>query len=185
MKKSKIIIFMMTLLIIIATCFAFAKYVLFSENNVTVTLKDGKISETQITSSPSAWTNKKVTVTIESDKGGDIYYKVGQEGVWTKYSSSFDVLENDTVYSKLVFEDANGPETLKDITNIDKIPPTKIAPVATATSNKIIVTSKQEDHESGIVYEEYAIKKDGEWIKQQLNNFEGLKCNTIYVVKTI
>ena len=185
MKKSKIIIFMMTLLIIIATCFAFAKYVLFSENNVTVTLKDGKISETQITSSPSAWTNKKVTVTIESDKGGDIYYKVGQEGVWTKYSSSFDVLENDTVYSKLVFEDANGPETLKDITNIDKVPPTKTAPVATATSNKIIVTSKQEDHESGIVYEEYAIKKDGEWIKQQLNNFEGLKCNTVYVVKTI
>ena len=185
MKKSKFIILTMIILMLISISFAFAKYVLFSSNNVTVTLKDGTISETQITVTPSSWTNNKVAVTIESDKGGEIYYKVGQNGEWTKYNSSFDVFENDTVYSKLVFKDAEGPEALKDVTNIDKVPPTKSAPVATATSNKIVVTSKQEDFESGIVYEEYAIKKDGVWTTQQLNNFEGLKSDTVYYVKTI
>ena len=185
MKKSKFIISTMIILMLISISFALAKYVLFSSNNVTVTLKDGTISETQITVTPSSWTNNKVAVTVESDKGGEIYYKVGQNGEWTKYNSSFDVFENDTVYSKLVFKDAEGPEALKDVTNIDKVPPTKSAPVATATSNKIVVTSKQEDFESGIVYEEYAIKKDGVWTTQQLNNFEGLKSDTVYYVKTI
>ena len=95
------------------------------------------------------------------------------------------MLENDTVYSKLVFNDASGPESLKDVTNIDKIPPSTTVPTATATTNKIIVTSKQKDDESGIVYEEYAIKENGQWRTQQLNNFEGLMYNTKYVVKTI
>ena len=188
MKRDRLkfkILILFSLLFVIGISFALAKYVIFTEQKVTVTLKDATIAETQITVSPSAWTNNKVSVTIESEKGGQIYYKIGENGSWNKYSNSFDMFENDKVFSKLVFEDANGPETLKDVTNIDKIPPTTKAPTATKTSNKIIVTSKQEDFESGIVYEEYAIKKDGIWYTQQLNNFEGLKCNTTYEVKTI
>ncbi|MBO5349738.1 MAG: InlB B-repeat-containing protein [Clostridia bacterium] len=183
--RKKYFLLTISLLIILSAGFAFAKYVLFSEQEVTVTLKDATINETQITVSPSSWTNDKVAVTIESEKGGQIYYKVGETGTWNEYSNPFDVFENDTVYSKLVFKDADGPEALKDVDNIDKIPPTKTAPTATATTNTIVVTSKQEDYESGIVYEEFAIKKDGVWYTQQLNNFEGLTPGTMYVVKTI
>lgn len=81
MKKSKFIISTMIILMLISISFALAKYVLFSSNNVTVTLKDGTISETQITVTPSSWTNNKVAVTVESDKGGEIYYKVGQNTI--------------------------------------------------------------------------------------------------------
>lgn len=76
MKKKYLII--ISILMVLCASFALAKYVIFSEQEVTVTLKDATISETQITVSPSSWTNNKVAVTIESEKGGQIYYKVGQ-----------------------------------------------------------------------------------------------------------
>ena len=85
-------------------------------------------------------------------------------------------------------QDNAGNDTIKTITidKIDTTAPTTVAPILSTTTNKITVTSKQADGESGVLRTQYAIKESGgnygNW--QDSNSFENLKQGTKYVVKT-
>ena len=147
-KKDNLISRLSIVVVLSALAFLFiifsgyARYVFNMNLSQTITLKDATMSPTDITIEPTTWTNDKVGVSISTTKtGGEIYYKIGDDGNWTKYEGEFNITENSTVYARLTYSDGSGPETEKEITNIDKINPTTTAPDATSTTGKITVTS--------------------------------------------
>ena len=110
--------------IIIVTTMALAKYVIKDEKDIEVTLRNVRISENEIEIIPSSWTNENVTVSISTKKNGEVYYKINENGEWKKYEKNFEVEENCNIYTKIKYTDGESPETVKEVTNIDKIKPT-------------------------------------------------------------
>ena len=110
--------------IIIVTTMALAKYVIKDEKDIEVTLRNVRISENEIEIIPSSWTNENVTVSISTKKNGEVYYKINENGEWKKYEKNFEVEENCNIYAKIKYTDGESPETVKEVTNIDKIKPT-------------------------------------------------------------
>ena len=110
--------------IIIVTTMALAKYVIKYEKDIEVTLRNVRISENEIEIIPSSWTNENVTVSISTKKNGEVYYKINENGEWKKYEKNFEVEENCNIYTKIKYTDGESPETVKEVTNIDKIKPT-------------------------------------------------------------
>ena len=135
------------------------------------------------------WTNGNVTVTL-SVNGLDterekIQYSV--DGTTWKDGTTVIVSENNTtVYGRII--DGINLSELKTIVikNIDKTKPTNTAPVLTATTNSVNVTSKQTDGESGIATIRYRIGTTstnfGNW--QTTGSFSGLKSKTTYYIQT-
>ena len=103
---------------------ALAKYVIKDEKDIEVTLRNVRISENEIEIIPSSWTNENVTVSISTKKNGEVYYKINENGEWKKYEKNFEVEENCNIYTKIKYTDGESPETVKEVTNIDKIKPT-------------------------------------------------------------
>ncbi len=103
---------------------ALAKYVIKDEKDIEVTLRDVRIDENEIEIIPSSWTNGNVTVSISTKKNGEVYYKINENGEWKKYEKNFEVEENCNIYAKIKYTDGASPETVKEVTNIDKIKPT-------------------------------------------------------------
>ena len=103
---------------------ALAKYVIKDEKDIEVTLGDVRIDKNEIEIIPSSWTNGNVTVSISTKKNGEVYYKVNESGEWKKYEKNFEVEENCNIYAKIKYTDGASPETVKEVTNIDKIKPT-------------------------------------------------------------
>ena len=110
--------------IIIVTTMALAKYVIKDEKDIEVTLRNVRISENEIEIIPSSWTNENVAVSISTKKNGEVYYKINENGEWKKYEKNFEVEENCNIYAKIKYTDGESPETVKEVTNIDKIKPT-------------------------------------------------------------
>ena len=110
--------------IIIVTTMALAKYVIKDEKDIEVTLRNVRIGENEIEIIPSSWTNENVTVSISTKKSGEVYYKINENGEWKKYEKNFEVEENCNIYAKIKYTDGESPETVKEVTNIDKIKPT-------------------------------------------------------------
>ena len=143
------------------------------------------------TTNPSQgqWTNGNVTVTLgvngldtEREK---IQYSL--DGTNWKDGTTVIVSENNTrVYGRII--DGINSSELKTIVikNIDKTKPTNTAPVLTATTNSVSVTSKQTDGESGIATIRYRIGTTstnfGNW--QTTGSFSGLKSKTTYYIQT-
>ena len=103
---------------------ALAKYVIKDEKNINVEFKDVRLSEEEIKMTPLDWTNGNVSVSINTNKNGEIYYKINENGEWKKYEETFEVEENCNVYTKIKYADGESPETVKEVTNIDKVKPT-------------------------------------------------------------
>ena len=103
---------------------AFAKYVIKVSNEIELKLKLVQMSGEDIKITPEEWTNENVTVTINTNKSGEVYYKVNESGEWKKYEKNFEVEENCNIYTKIKYTDGESPETVKEVTNIDKIKPT-------------------------------------------------------------
>ena len=110
--------------IIIVTTMALAKYVIKDEKDIEVTLRNVRIGENEIEIIPSSWTNENVAVSINTKKNGEVYYKINENGEWKKYEKNFEVEENCNIYTKIKYTDGESPETVKEVTNIDKIKPT-------------------------------------------------------------
>ena len=127
-KKSKQLVIVSAILgiivIILLTTMALAKYVIKDEKDIEVTLRNVRISENEIEIIPSSWTNENVTVSISTKKNGEVYYKINENGEWKKYEKNFEVEENCNIYAKIKYTDGESPETVKEVTNIDKIKPT-------------------------------------------------------------
>ena len=127
-KKSKQLVVVSAILgiivIILLTAMALAKYVVKDEKDIEVTLRDVRIDENEIEIIPSSWTNGNVTVSISTKKNGEVYYKINENGEWKKYEKNFEVEENCNIYAKIKYTDGESPETVKEVTNIDKIKPT-------------------------------------------------------------
>jgi fructose-specific component phosphotransferase system IIB-like protein len=141
--------------------------------------------------STTSWTNANVAVTIvwPSDTTG-LTKQYSMDGTtWNIYASPITVSTNQTVYARLIDSTQQvGSSANINITNIDKILPSTIAPTATAGTTDITVTSRQTDANSGINTKTivYAIKPSGgsygAW--QSSNIFTGLSTYTTYSVKT-
>ena len=127
-KKSKKLVIVSAILgiivIILLATMALAKYVIKDEKDIEVTLRNVRISENEIEIIPSSWTNENVTVSISTKKNGEVYYKINESGEWKKYEKNFEVEENCNIYAKIKYTDGESPETVKEVTNIDKIKPT-------------------------------------------------------------
>ena len=127
-KKSKKLVIVSAILgiivIILLATMALAKYVIKDEKDIEVTLRNVRISENEIEIIPSSWTNENVTVSISTKKNGEVYYKINENGEWKKYEKNFEVEENCNIYAKIKYTDGESPETVKEVTNIDKIKPT-------------------------------------------------------------
>ena len=98
----------------------FAKYVIKVSNEIELKLKLVQMSGEDIKITPEEWTNGNVTVTINTDKSGEVYYKVNESGEWKKYEKNFEVEENCKIYAKIKYEDGESNEVEKEVTNIDK-----------------------------------------------------------------
>ena len=103
---------------------AFAKYIMKVSNEIELKLESIQINEEDIKITPKEWTNGNVTITINTNKSGEVYYKVNESGEWKKYEKNFEVEENCKIYAKIKYTDGESPETVKEVTNIDKIKPT-------------------------------------------------------------
>ena len=127
-KKSKKLVIVSAILgiivIILLATMALAKYVIKDEKDIEVTLRNVRIGENEIEIIPSSWTNENVTVSISTKKNGEVYYKINENGEWKKYEKNFEVEENCNIYAKIKYTDGESPETVKEVTNIDKIKPT-------------------------------------------------------------
>lgn len=109
---------------------AMAKYIITEEKEISFALNDINLKESEIIIEPDYWTNDSVKLTVEADKSGEIYYKINEDGEWKKYEGELNIDENCDIYFKLVYEDGDGPETIKKITNIVK-PKEEVARVTT------------------------------------------------------
>ena len=127
-KKSKQLLVVSAILgiivIILLTAMALAKYVIKDEKDIEVTLRNVRIGENEIEIIPSSWTNENVAVSINTKKNGEVHYKINENGEWKKYEKNFEVEENCNIYTKIKYTDGESPETVKEVTNIDKIKPT-------------------------------------------------------------
>ena len=102
---------------------AFAKYVIKVSNEIELKLKLVQMSGEDIKITPEEWTNENVTVTINTNKSGEVYYKINESGEWKKYEKNFEVEENCKIYAKIKYEDGESNEVEKEVTNIDKKKP--------------------------------------------------------------
>ncbi|MBR3132891.1 MAG: InlB B-repeat-containing protein, partial [Clostridia bacterium] len=140
-KRNLIIVLLIALLMLAITFVAFkaySKYALNLDVDQEITLKNAVINEAEITLSPDSWTNGNVTVTITTTKtGGNIFYKIGEDGTWTEYENPFEVSDNCVIYARLQYLDGNGPITSKEINKIERT-----APQASITSTNNMASSQ-------------------------------------------
>lgn len=126
-NKKIYLIILLIISILITICsivfYAYSRYVLKYEHQISIGYKSGIISESDIKINPTTWTNKTVSVTVTNTDGSSIEYKIGENGDWKSYSTAFEVEENTTICFRKVYGTQLMPETKKAITNIDKESP--------------------------------------------------------------
>ena len=171
------------------------------EKEVKTAMIPGGSENIKIIPTPKTNTNQNVNIEIEYELIENTigeYRILSTSGLvitnWTSYTTSFEVDKNVKIEARI--KDTNGQVgtvVTMQVTNIDKLAPTKIAPTATATTNEITVTSRQEDSEATEEYiktgldntkTEYGIYKDNKWVWQKENTFTNLTQNTTYKIKT-
>ena len=119
----------------------------------------------------------------------------GEEiSTWEDYTAPFEVDKNVKVEARIKDNNNQTGEVVeKDITNIDKLEPTKAAPTVTITTSSITLTLNQQDAIATNEYAmsgldstktEYGIYKNYTWQWQKQNTFTNLTQNTTYRVKT-
>ena len=176
----------------------------YVESNI-ASIKTGTVpggsSNITIKATPTAITKGNVEIEITYKQATNTkgqYRVVGNNGSvitnWTEYKGVFEVEKNGRVEARMIdTSNQSGTVSTLTVTNIDKLGPTKTAPTATATSNSIKVTLRQDDAAATTEYgksgldtskTEYGINQDGTWIYQTSNEFTYLKQNTEYEVRT-
>lgn len=113
---------------------------------------------------PETPTKGSVEVTIDfPDNTAAKEYKLGESGTYRKYTGSFTVSENTTVYARYRFTSGVWSiEAVREISNIDKTPPTR------PTIKIIPTTPTNQPVEVDIVYPSDAVVKEykignGDW----------------------
>lgn len=113
----------------------------------------------------TALTNTDVKVTIKYPGDASVkQYKIGENGVWTTYSSVVSMTANDTIYARS--SDAAGNmsvESTYEVTNIDKIAPTVptlVPDKTTGTNSDVKVTIT---YPSDATIKEYKVGATGTW----------------------
>ena len=153
----------------------------------TINVTTGKIPSVQTASlSTTEWTNQDVTVTLPiSDGFTTVYTTDGKDPTATskEYGGQFAVGENCKI--KYAYSDGTNMSSIGniDVSNIDKISPTKDAPRVETTTNSISITSSQIDEGgSGIKSTEFSIDDGATW--QTTSSYRNLSQNTSYKVRT-
>lgn len=109
-------------------------------------------SDTTISYNPSGWTNREVTVSIETQvEGYTLEYSTDGRN-WAKYTEPFKVVDNGTViYVRLINEKSQiGGILTGTVTNIDNTVPKVNSFEAIGNVNSISLSTDVEDTDSGI-----------------------------------
>lgn len=106
-------------------------------------------SETPVSFGMPYWSNGKASVSINTSTNYTIEYQVNSiEGTWTSGTYVTGLSNKDIVYARLT--DGTNASDYTSITIEDKIPPTVTLSTDAVTANKIVVTAKAIDNQTGI-----------------------------------
>ena len=143
----------------------------------TVPAAEGEHGEKIITINydPNKWTNKKVTVIMDTTEKFDIQYAIDKvpenDKGWTIYNkeTKFTLSDNSTVYARLWDGNNGGQSATSSLTIIDKLAPT-------VTVNNVTSTTKKENFIKELEeIHKYCEKKYGLTKKQKKNIMDRLK----------
>jgi len=99
--------------------YAYAKFVISSNKNVTLNFYEYRIQTSEIKIEPEGYTGGNVTVTITgSETNLQIEYQIGEQGEWNTYTVPFEIEENTTINARYVTDGFEGPVTSKIIENM-------------------------------------------------------------------
>lgn len=163
-------------------------------NTTPITSTEGNLSFT--VEPAEGWTKKVVVKFTITDETCISKYNLEISTDGQNYSQpenqTIEITENGPIYTRFSDGRYNGNGFIYcTIENIDNNPPTTVAPTGETTEEKIIITSNQEDNESGLKKTWYRLAKDEtgteslegkDW--QDSNTFSGLIANTTYYLQT-
>ena len=138
----------------------------------------------------SAWTNQDIVVTI-TNPSDEYEMQISLDGNNWNTTSPITFRENGKIYTRFTDGTNYGSVSIKEITNIDKVPPTSDEPTVIATENTLTVTNNQKDTLSGIQQIDYRFTTDEsgstslsgyDW--SSTKNYTNLVPNRTYYVQT-
>ncbi|MBE5805572.1 MAG: hypothetical protein E7313_02485 [Clostridiales bacterium] len=112
-------ILLLAIIFVYLVQYAYAKFVISSNKNITLNFYEYRIQTSEIKIEPEEYTAGNVIVTITgSESNLQIEYQIGEQGEWVTYTEPFEIEENTTINARYVTDGFEGPVTSKIIENM-------------------------------------------------------------------